>query len=146
MLYDEQLIRRYMLGYGADAERSFLTTVTPIGADGVTALPATTFGYEVFTMPDPGTPVSAAGHILGSVGEPPQVCDDPNVELVDLNRDGLPDLLSTGTGHTAYLNRGPRPGAEDTTHILWEGPIDLAAEEGHVSYFAWRRDSCTWRT
>ncbi|MGB2984772.1 MAG: SpvB/TcaC N-terminal domain-containing protein [Phycisphaerae bacterium] len=136
VLYDEQLIRRYMLGYGADAERSFLTTVTPIGADGVTALPATTFGYEVFTMPDPGTPVSAAGHILGSVGEPPQVCDDPNVELVDLNRDGLPDLLSTGTGHTAYLNRGPRPGAEDTTHILWEGPIDLAAEEGHVSYFA----------
>ncbi|MGD2109039.1 MAG: SpvB/TcaC N-terminal domain-containing protein, partial [Phycisphaerae bacterium] len=135
VLYDEALIRRYVLEYEADAERSFLTTVTTIGADGVTALPATTFGYEILNMPDPGTPTSALGHVLGSVGEPPQVCDTPSVELVDLNRDGLPDLLSSGTGHIAYLNRGPRPTTGDVTHILWEGPIDLSTEESRVTEF-----------
>ena len=36
--------------------------------------------------------------------------DNELVDLVDLNGDGLPDLLKTESGggqHTAYLNRGP---------------------------------------
>ena len=134
--YDGQLIRRYALGYEADPDRSFLTTLTIVGADGVSALPQTTLGYQTFDLPDPGVPISADGHILLSDGEPPQVCDDPDVELIDLNRDGLPDLLTTGTSHTAYLNRGVRSGNGDDMHVLFEGPVQVAAEEQRVMQFA----------
>ncbi len=135
VLYDEQLIRRYQFGYEAHAHWSFLTTVTQYGADEVSTLPVTTFTYQTFEMPDPGTLISASGYVMGSAGEPPQVLDNANVELIDLNADGLPDLLSTDTGHVAYLNRGRHEGDGDDAYILWEGPIDVTAEESRTLQF-----------
>ncbi|UCF32259.1 MAG: VCBS repeat-containing protein [Phycisphaerales bacterium] len=134
VLYDEQLIRRYIFGYEAHAHWSFLTTVTQYDSDGVTSLPMTTFGYQTFDMPDPGTPISASGYVMGAVGEPPQGPDNANVDLIDLNADGLPDLLSTGAGHVAYLNRGRHEDGGDP-YILWEGPIDVAAVESRALQF-----------
>jgi hypothetical protein len=63
---------------GTNSYCSLVARVTPIGADGVSTLPASTFGYAVLDPPDP---VSAAGHIIGGSNEPPAVMDNPLVEL-----------------------------------------------------------------
>ncbi|UCE60936.1 MAG: VCBS repeat-containing protein [Phycisphaerales bacterium] len=98
-------------------------------------MPVTTFGYRTFDMPDPAAPIPSDGHVVGSEGEPPQVLDSADVELIDLNTDGLPDLLSTGTGHIAYLNRGIHEDVDCGECIHWEGPIDVTAEESRTLQF-----------
>ncbi len=132
--YDDTLIRRYELGYGAHPHWSLLTTVTPVGADGTDTLPTTTFGYAVFDPGDPGTPVSALGHLIGSINEPPTVFDNAKIDLIDLNTDGLPDLLSTELGHAVYLNRGVREIESGLSAVLWEGPLPVdAADESALN-------------
>jgi len=128
LLYNDLLIRRYVFGYEAHPHWSFLTTITTYGADGVSALPPTQFGYSLFDGGDSGTLISASGHVVGSTGEPPEALDSEDIGLIDLNADGLPDLLATESAHTAYLNRGVRstPGGPAT---LWEGPIDVTSAE-----------------
>jgi hypothetical protein len=107
------LVRRYDLEYlryaGARSHWSLLAKVLPVGADGVSTLPASTFGYAVCEPPDA---LSAAGKIIGAIDEPPFVLDNNLVELVDLNADGLPDILKTdadGGAHRAFLNQGEVP-------------------------------------
>lgn len=126
MMYQDTLIRRYVLGYGAHWHWSLLTTITQYGDDGVETLPVTTFGYATFDMGDPEIPLPATEHIIGSTGEPGSVLDSPNVDLIDINADGLPDMLETDTGHLAYFNRGIRLNSSGQQVIRWEGPIDLA--------------------
>jgi RHS repeat-associated protein len=135
MLYDDALIRRYSLGYGAHAHWSLLTTITQYGADGVTTLPVTTFGYAVLDLPDPQVPLSATGHVIGSTGEPGLVVDNPNIDFIDINADGLPDMLETDTGHLAYLNRGAAGARSGQTMINWQGPVDLAPGTDDVRAF-----------
>ena len=131
------LNRQYELSYsdyaGASSHWSLLSTVEVIGADGVSRLPPTTFGYAVCDPPDT---LSAAGKVLGGIDEPPVVMDNPYVELADLNGDGLPDILQTFAGdlpHRAFLNlgltpdadrrwRGERPGDQRRRPDLERGP------------------------
>ncbi|GIK15989.1 MAG: hypothetical protein BroJett003_09530 [Planctomycetota bacterium] len=126
--YDGDLIRRYELTYAAHPHWSLLSRVTTIGADGVSALPSTTFEYSAFRSGDGSAPISAAGAVIETRGEPPEALDSEHTELTDLDADGLPDLLVTGTGHTGYLNRGLRREG-DAAWIQFEGPLAVEARE-----------------
>jgi RHS repeat-associated protein len=105
----DALIRRYILSYDpAISHSSFLSKVTKFGSDGVNYLPPIAFSYSVFS---PETTTSAAGSMITSPSAPSSVMDSQLVELIDLNRDGLPDMLKTdyyGGSHAAYFNRGAR--------------------------------------
>lgn len=140
----DALIRRYALTYDDNHPYlSFLYQVTQYGADGTNYLPPITFSYATF---DPSPIVSATGSIIGSVNEPPYVMDNPSLELVDLNGDGLPDILRTESGgvHTGYVNRGvqetggsPELTWDDGQEVGWEGtPFvqqGLAESEVHLA-------------
>mgnify|MGYP000892155033 CR=1 FL=1 len=143
----DALNRRYDLNYlryaGNASHWSLLQAVTVTGADGVTALPAATFDYAVSHPP---AVLNASGHIWGATNAPASVMDNPQVDLIDLNADGLPDLLKTDTGggHTVALNRGPvRQGTNWA--IGWSAPVpvdpgaggawnfDLAEDQTHLA-------------
>jgi hypothetical protein len=95
--------------------------------------------------------LSAAEAVITAENAPTTVMDSPLVSLIDLNRDGLPDLLQTdrdGGRHRAYRNLGPEdetPGspirfadAEDlpstdgraTAYQLADGQVELADMNG----------------
>lgn len=131
VLYDASLIRHYALKYEAHTHWSLLTRITQYGDNG-SMLPATTLGYSVFNLGPPASPISAAGSVISSSGEPPAVVDNSNVEFIDLNANGLPDILTTDTGHFAYINRGQRDIGGGQQAILWEGPLQMAAEQGQT--------------
>jgi len=101
----DHLNRRYRLTYGGHSHWSLLTSVTWIGADDESIYPPLVLGYTAAALPDALT--LTAAEIIGSLDEPFQVMDNGLVDLLDLNGDGLPDILKTGGGqHTAYLNQG----------------------------------------
>jgi hypothetical protein len=145
---EDSLNRRYDLEYlryaGAASHWSLLSQVTLVGADGVTALPPAMFDYAVSNPPEE---LSAVGHVWGGVDEPFAVMDNTLVELLDLNGDGLPDVLKTELGggvHTAWVNRGPvRQG--EAWAVAWSAPeavdpglgtawnFDLASEQTHLA-------------
>ncbi|MBA4386928.1 MAG: hypothetical protein C0404_03040 [Verrucomicrobia bacterium] len=134
----DNLDRSYVLSYlnySATSHWSFLSGVTPVGADGVSTLPPLTFGYSVF---DPSDSTSATGRIIGAIDAPPWVMDNGLVDLIDLNGDALPDILKTASGggaHTAYLNEGPAQSG-DGPAIRWGAATEVASEDG----FAWNVD------
>lgn len=98
----DALIRRYRLEYAAGEHLSLLSKVTQVGADGVTALPSVTYSYSSWTPPD-----NVAADLIRSRDAPVEGFDSPSVELIDMNGDGLPDLLLTsGSQHRVALNRG----------------------------------------
>ena len=128
----DNLVRRYDLGYleyaGTNTHWSLLARVVPVGADGVQTLPPSTFGYTVCA---PADVIDAAGKEIGGVNEPFSVMDNELVDLIDLNGDGLPDILKTdafGGQHTAFINAGERTvGAEPGGQVIqWRpaSPID----------------------
>jgi len=148
-----ELIRRYVLNYESAASQSLLHRVTQYSADeacfptspggpeeGCT-LPSTTFSYRL-PQAAGGAVVSAASHVILSINSfaAPAGCDvpvplanapdDPNSEFVDLNADGLPDLLYTPLEgqHVGYLNRGVLD-FEGVAAIYWE-PVCLSAGAG----------------
>lgn len=106
------LIRRYVLDYAADTLKSLLARVTLIGADGVTALPSITFDYTGWTPLD-----NVAATIVQSSGDPSAALDSDNVELIDMNQDGLPDLLqATTSAHRVHANLG----VDATGRLAWD--------------------------
>jgi len=135
----DYLVRRYELGYldyaGTNSHWSLLAHVQLIGADGVTTLPPASFGYPVCNPPDV---LSAEGQVIGSLNEPGVVMDNPLVDLVDLNGDGLPDLLETqdnGGAHRGYLNLG-----QTNEVIVWGAPQEVGAAEGGAWTYNLRSD------
>jgi YD repeat-containing protein len=141
----DTLNRRYdleYLRYAGDASHwSLLSRVTLVGADGVTSLPPARFDYAVS---NPAAELSAQGHIWGGIDEPFAVMDNDLVDLVDLNGDGLPDVLKTEAGggvHTGWINRGPvRQG--DEWALAWSAPEAVDAGLGA----AWNFDLASDRT
>ncbi len=118
------LDRTYELSYDGDPFWSVLTSVTQLGADGVSSLPPMRLAYTAAVLPDT---ISAANGIVGSVNTPLQLMDTGLTDLVDLNGDGLPDLLKTdaaGGAHTAYLNQGESNGA-----IAWANGVDVGGDQ-----------------
>jgi RHS repeat-associated protein len=126
----DRLISRYDLAYDpAHPDRSFLQSVTRYGADGVNRLPPVSFAYAVA---DPQTYISAQDAILEAENAPPSVMDSGLAELVDLNRDGLADVLQTdlyGGAHTAWLNLGPATQGSRRV-IRWETGREMRSEDG----------------
>lgn len=106
VLSQAQLVRRYELSYGtAQGTRlSLLTRVTQYGADGATALPSIAFQYSGFTP--------AAAQTVAMQNPPMVNIANGESDLLDLNGDGLPDLLYTpSSGHEVFLNLG---------HGIWD--------------------------
>ena len=132
---EDNLNRRYVLGYQADTFASILHSVTLYGADGDTAYPSSTYTY---TAASTAQSISALGSVIGSENEPPSTFENGFVDLVDLNGDGLPDLLRTasgGGGHTGYINQGQR--GSGGSAILWStGQQVLPGTDG----LAWSTD------
>lgn len=127
----DHLDRSYQLTYlnyaGTNSFWSLLAGVQETGADGVSQLPALTFGYSVCNPP---AQLSAAGQIIGGMNEPPFVPGNPLVDLVDLNGDGLPDLLKTaaaGGQPTAYLNLGATTNGSGSV-IQWSSPVPVGGD------------------
>ena len=130
----DYLVRRYDLNYlsyaGTNSHWSLLARVTPIGANGLSALPSTDFNYSVCNPPDT---LSAVGRVLGGDNEPDSVMDNQLVEFVDLNGDALPDVLETGgLTHRAWLNRGE--GTNQNGRAIRWAPV---AEVGSPDQDAW---------
>jgi RHS repeat-associated protein len=129
----DTLLRRYRFRYQPGLHVSLLTLVTQLGYDGATALPTLTYGYTSWTPPDN---VSAA--LIRSSSAPPEGFDSPSVELIDLNGDALPDLLSTtGSQHRVYLNLG----IDSEGRLAWapgrpvgNAPaIDISSDRTHLA-------------
>ena len=126
----DALIARYSVSYDKKSVgSSYLSEVKRYGSDGVNYLPPITFSYSTF---DPDTTVSAQGAVLGSTNEPFSVMDSQLVEVIDLNRDGLPDLLKTdleGGQHTGYLNLGVQ-GEGSSRSLKWDSAKDVTSADG----------------
>ena len=126
----DALIRRYVLSYNeTHTHYSFLSAITLYGSDGVSSLPPVSFSYSLFS-PEPE--VSAAGKIISSPDAPPVVMDSQLAELIDLNRDGLPDILKTdlnGFGHRAYMNLGMTMNG-NSREIMWDEGRDVLSPDG----------------
>jgi RHS repeat-associated protein len=122
------LDRRYDLSYSSQSSHwSFLSAIQPVGADGASTLPASSFGY---TVQDPPDVLSAGGRQLFGTNEPVFVMDNTLVDLIDANGDGLPDILKTdadGGSHAVYLNRGETlQGGQ--RYINWSAPITVGGD------------------
>lgn len=141
----DYLNRRYDLDYLPDAGGaspwSLLARVTMRGADGVTALPPASFDYAVCHPPITS---DASTAVWATVNAPTVVMDNPHVDLIDFNADGLPDLLRTdagGGGHTVAINRGPvRQGSNWV--VQWAAPVPVDPGTGA----AWNFDLASDRT
>ncbi len=129
----DYLDRKYVLDYlnyaGTNSHWSLLARVTVFGADGTSGLPPVSCGYSLCNPPDT---LSAVGYELDGTNEPPFVMDNPLVDLVDLNGDGLPDILKTDAGggqQTAYLNQGELD-APGGSYIVWGAVTNVASADG----------------
>ena len=125
------LDRRYDLNYlnyaGTNSHWSLLASVQQVGADGVSALPPATFGYTVCNPPDT---LSAAGLIIGGLNEPSFVMSNPTTDFLDLNGDGLPDVLMTfpdGSPHRACINQGQIL-TNGIREIRWSAPVEIGGD------------------
>jgi len=100
------LVRRYELTYGQDAH-SRLASVTLVGRDGSSKLPTLSLAY---------TPQSLKPTTVAMQNAPGRTPGDPNVEISDLDGDGLPDLLVTLPGQfSSFLNQDG---------VSWQGEVD----------------------
>lgn len=131
--HDAALINRYTLAYNDSSHVSLLSSVTRYGSDGENYLPPISFTYSSIIRPQT---LSARDADTGSENAPTTLMDSGLAEFIDLNRDGLPDILKTdlyGGAHTAFLNLGEeaRPGGKvvkwDNSHELIS-PDQLAAQ------------------
>jgi len=123
----DALIARYRLDYDETQHCSLLSRLTRFGSDNNddNYLPPISFHYATFSPP----PVSSAAEaIVSSRNAPFTVMDSELVELIDLNRDGLTDILKTnlyGQRHTGYLNRG-----QNDDHTLdWADGVLLDSQD-----------------
>ncbi|HKX62273.1 MAG TPA: SpvB/TcaC N-terminal domain-containing protein, partial [Verrucomicrobiae bacterium] len=130
------LNRKYRLTYLNDVPGqphwSLLHLVTQVGADNVSTLPPARFDYSICNPP---AAVSVTDQIIGGRNEPPFAMDNANVELADLNGDGLPDLLRTGAAggaHIAFLNRGEQ--SNGLSRVIEWGP---ATQHSSADGLAW---------
>lgn len=106
----DALIGRYRLTYDdASPHIAQMIRVTRYGFDGDDRNYLPPIGLR-YSGQSPEQVFSAAYAIVTAENAPVTVMDSGLVALIDLNRDGLPDILKTdyqGGQHTAYRNLGP---------------------------------------
>lgn len=125
----DYLVREYAIAYEAHSFWSLPTRITLIGADGESSLPPLTFEWDVYEIADE---LSADGAIIDSINTPLYLMDRPEVDLVDMNSDGLPDILKTeplGGLHTVYLNRGETVDESDRRVMDWSPGQPVGGDE-----------------
>jgi RHS repeat-associated protein len=129
----DYLVRKYVLSYlqydPLDSHWSLLGQVLPVGADGTSALPPVSFNYTLCHTP---ATLSATGHLIGGLDEPPQVMDNALVDLLELNGDGLPDVIKTerwGGAHVGFINLGESQ-TNGSRAIRWSAPREIASSDG----------------
>ena len=98
-----KLVRAYAFTYEPErstGKYSLLIKVEQVGDDGVSKLPPHTFTYTQFD--------ATAHAVVPMQNPPPVVLTNRDADLVDINADGLPDLVYTPEDgqHRFYLNRG----------------------------------------
>lgn len=98
-----KLVRAYQFTYEPErstGKYSLLIKVEQVGDDGVSKLPPHTFTYTQFD--------TTAHEVVTMQNPPPVALTNPDADLVDINADGLPDIVYTPAagGHRFYLNRG----------------------------------------
>jgi RHS repeat-associated protein len=129
----DALIRQYRFAYeDGSGSCSFLSSVTQVGSDANSTLPAISFEYSEF---EPDTVFCASGKVIGSSNAPYVVMDNDSVDLLDLNSDSLPDILKTdypGGRHTAYVNLGMHNSPAGRS-ILWDNGQVVGAADGFAS-------------
>jgi len=122
---DDALIGRYKLDYEKISPAvSQLIKVTRFGADNISYLPPIRFEYNTHF---PEQIISAANTVVTARNTPENVMDSELVDLIDLNRDGLPDILQTdyyGTSHYAFYNLGQEESGA-LSEIIWSQPVSL---------------------
>ncbi|MCL7487162.1 MAG: FG-GAP-like repeat-containing protein [Desulfobulbaceae bacterium] len=127
----DSLVRRYVLAYtDSGSVSSQLTTITRFGADGINSLPPLTFSYSSSGPVLQNIPAEQV--LITSVNAPFTVMDSNLVDLVDLNRDGLADILKTdfgGGSHTVYENQGVSTQGNSQV-ITWSDGQNVGAEDG----------------
>ncbi len=105
-------VRRYDLAYSA-GPHSQLASVTMLGTDGATKLPTLSLGYTEPKL------AADAGGLVTMKAPPGRSPSDANVDLADLDGDGLPDLLVTKAGaYRTYINHDG---------LSWKAPIDWSS-------------------
>ncbi|MBN2505496.1 MAG: VCBS repeat-containing protein, partial [Verrucomicrobia bacterium] len=132
----DNLNRIYELEYvprsSTNTHGSLLGSIRLIGSDGTNSMPPATFGYVICSPPDE---LSAASREIGGVNEPALVMDNERVDLLDVNADGLPDVLRTGgVTHQAWLNRG-ETNELGMRSLLWTGPVTIESVSGDAWQF-----------
>lgn len=115
------LVRRYVLDYEYNTlgtnplgTNLLLTKITELGADGVTALPATIFSYQGFN-PGFDTP-RAWSYSSNTPIRDVDISSDSNdtrKDVLDVNGDGLPDRAYNDNGWKIRLNNGNGFNASD---------------------------------
>ena len=120
-----RLVRLYRFDYVSERStgtHSLLQSVTQVGDDGFSELPPTTFAYTEF---------EAAEYEVVSMENPPTFSLlDEEAELVDINYDGLPDMIRTpDKGHEFRLNRGQEQLATEIESPS-ESPADQLSHPG----------------
>jgi RHS repeat-associated protein len=117
MFAGEESVRSYTLTYETTDDvqpLSLLKSLTQIGSDGTSSLPPAEFGYVKFE-----------GKNAKPVNMPtaPQIAIGGNIDLIDLNADGLPDILDTNDvgGHDYYPNLGP----DTAGTVKWSGKTEI---------------------
>ena len=113
VLVGGEVVRSYKLSYDAPSSwrpLSLLASITIVGRDGISSLPPTRFGY---TGSDQATPM------VQLLDEAPVIdLSDANVDLLDINSDGLPDIIDTKPQpHAYFLNEG----ADHAGRVQWTG-------------------------
>jgi len=105
-------VRRYDLSYSPGLH-SQLASVTMFGNDGATKLPTLSLTYTEAKL------AADAGGLVAMKFAPGRSPLDANVDIADVDGDGLPDLLVTKAGaFRTYLNHDG---------ISWKPPIDWAS-------------------
>ncbi|MCG8333087.1 MAG: DUF2380 domain-containing protein [Proteobacteria bacterium] len=123
---NDHLIRQYRFVFKDTPYKTLLASITQYGADGKNYLPPIRFDYTEFDLPDSA---NVSDKLRQPKNPPATLMDSPAVELVDLNRDGLPDILETGfVGdiQKATLNQGENP---SSGLVQWGTPFDITSAD-----------------
>lgn len=118
---------RYEIRYETHPYWSLISSITKVGADGLTAMPPVSLTWTVCDPPDV---IDASDAHIGVANAPLTLPNNPAAAFTELNGDGLPDILVTnpsGGEHRAYLNLGESTG-QDGRVINWSSPQPVGGD------------------
>jgi len=108
-------VRSYDFSYDLNSQLTRLAGVSLTGSDGATSMPPLSFGYTRFEpMEQP---------VVEMQNPPGQGLADPKNRIVDVDADGLPDMLASSPGDYAYY--------PNVDGVSWGDPVSMA---GSPSY------------